>query len=318
MTLTPLKGKVVITGGSGSLGTAILERAERENWGCSFTALARNETKMAQVRSRFPSVHCVLGDIRDHEWLETVFRGHDLVVHAAALKIVPVAESSPKETIMTNIIGSLNVAQAAIKADVPRVVGISSDKACGPTYYGTTKRLMEGLFREAGLWEMTKTQFVLCRYGNVLRSANSIVPLFERQIQENKPFTVTDVDMTRFWLSMQQAIDLVLYTANEAPPGTIVVPKAPAMKVVDLAHALDPDREVVEIGIRPGERIHETLIVREEAQHTKMLLDRFLVYPPQTYRPDSGDNLSNQFEYTSEFPDHWLTAPELHELLRNS
>jgi nucleoside-diphosphate-sugar epimerase len=184
---------------------------------------------------------------------------------------------------------------------------------CGPTYYGLTKRLGEGLFREAVTW--SKTSFLSVRYGNVLKSANSIVPLFERQITQDKPFTVTDTRMTRFWLSMQQAIDLILYTLEFNEPGTIVVPKAPAMSIVDLAQTLDPEREIVEIGIRPGERLHETLVVREEAQHTVDIGDHFIIYPPTNL---TVGNVPFQYEYTSDNPAHQLTSQEMLEMLENS
>lgn len=308
-----LYGKVLITGGSGSLGTAILERAEQEKWDAEFTVLARNETKMSLVRSRFPKVNCQIGDVRDLPHLITVFKGQDTVIHAAAIKIVPTAEINPIEAVKTNVVGSLNVAIAAADSGVETVVAISTDKVCGPTYYGTTKRIMEGIFREACTWGSTR--FVLCRYGNVLKSANSIVPLFEKQIKEDKPFTITDLNMTRFWLSMKQAIDLILFTFSSAERGQIYVPKAPAMKIVDLAKTLDPDREIVEIGIRPGERVHETLIVREEALHTFELPKHFVINPPTK---KIENHLSYQYEYTSDKPDHWLTSEEMKEMLKDS
>jgi len=310
-----LTGKVLITGGSGSLGTAIVKRARDEKWDCKITVMARNESKMNLIRSQFPEVTCIIGDVRDLNWLTTVFPGHETIIHAAAIKIVPVAEASPREAVQTNVIGSLNVAQAAIEAKVKKVIGISSDKACGPTQYGLTKRLMEGIFREATTWG--DTEFVCCRYGNVLKSANSIVPLFERQIAEDKPFTITHLAMTRFWLSMKQAIDLVLFAASSALySGEIIVPKAPAMKLVNLAKALDPNREVVEIGIRAGERLQETLIVREEAMHTLEYPNSYAVYPPTKNYQHS--HLPFQFEYTSENPHHWLSVEELKELLKDS
>lgn len=310
-----LTGKVLITGGSGSLGTAILDRAEKENWDAEFTIMARNETKMNLVRSRFPKVNCQIGDVRDLSQLETIFPSHDLIIHAAAIKIVPVAEANPVEAVKTNVIGSMNVAKAAVEAGIPRVIGISTDKVCGPTYYGITKRLMEAVFREARTWN--KTEFVLCRYGNVIGSANSIVPLFQKQILEGRPFTITDLNMTRFWLSMKQAIDLILLTVDTAENGQIYVPKAPAMKVVDVARALDPNRNVREIGIRAGERLHETLVVREEALHTFNLPKIFVINPPGT-RIEHAEYLPYQYEYTSDKPDHWLTADEFNKLLEES
>jgi UDP-N-acetylglucosamine 4,6-dehydratase len=172
---------------------------------------------------------------------------------------------------------------------------------------------MEGIFRQACEWG--DTSFVLCRYGNVLRSANSIVPLFERQIKKDIPFTITDLQMTRFWLSMKQAVDLVIKT-NEYGHGKILVPKAPAMTIKDLALALDPFREIVEIGIRPGERLHETLIVREEALHTEDMGEWFCVHSPKQKR--HYESYPSQYEYTSNNPSYWLTVEGLMALMEDS
>lgn len=663
---------VLITGGTGSLGTAILKRANQENWGCSFTVFARNETKIEQTQRSFPGVNCVIGDVRDLDWLRTIVPGHDIVIHAAALKIVPVAEINVKEAITCNVDGTKNVAIACAESKVERAILISSDKAClsgscvvtledgtrkhlrklveekydgkvvtvdpitrerktakvigwhknkrlgrkmirvsyvgahkhkgylsgpivtedhlilttlgwkqagdlteddilithepkpnrkqmelligtilgdaslskprklnersqlivgqaakekdwlniklsllddfnfnqrktkdetflsasskyyacmqdlrnyfypdsikivprklieeyfspvlmatwylddgcvscsnnnttfnarlsthgfskddvdwlaeflskkgfkcysypnkrngyektyyeirfnvigtkalfdyirkaipesmshkidrseydksfwdkegpaesycakavidktiyqhphgvycldiedthafvssevvvhncGPTFYGITKRLGEGLFREANNWSYT--EFIAVRYGNVLRSANSVVPFFEKQIANDKPFTLTSFEMSRFWLSMKQAVDLIFYALETSPSGTVTVPKAPAMLVKDLAQTLDPGREMVEIGIRPGERLNETLVIREEAMHTIDIGDYFLIYPPQH---KIMSNLPSQYEYTSDKPNHWLTPEELRALLRDS
>jgi len=305
--------KILITGGTGSLGTAILARAKQENWNCDITVLARNETKIAQTRSRFPQYRAEIGDVRDLDWLRTIIPGHDIVIHAAALKIVPVAEINVKEAITCNVEGTKNVAIASAEANVSRALLISSDKACGPTYYGITKRLGEGLFREANSWR--STEFLSVRYGNVLKSSNSLLPLFYRLIEEDKPFTITDVRMTRFWLSMKQAIDLILYALKESSAGTITVPKAPAMSIVDIAKALDPDREIREIGIRAGERLHETLVVREESLHTVDIGDYFIIHSP---KEQIESNLPFQYEYTSDQPAHWLTNEELYVLLEES
>lgn len=307
------KLKVLITGGTGSLGQAIIKRALQENWNTEFTVFARNETKIAECKRNFPHVRTEIGDVRDLNWLRTIIPGHDIVIHAAALKIVPVAEINVKEAVTCNVDGTKNVAIAAAESEIERAILISSDKACGPTYYGITKRLGEGLFREANNWR--STEFLSVRYGNVLKSANSIVPLFERQIKENLPFTITDFRMTRFWLSMQQAIDLILFALENSPRGTITVPKAPAMTIVDLAKTLDSTREIKEIGIRPGERINETLLVREESMHTLDIGQHFVIYPPQE---KVISTLPFQYEYTSDTPDHWLTPDEMKELLRNS
>lgn len=305
--------KVLITGGTGSLGRSILKRAAEENWNTEFTVFARNETKITETKRDFPNVRTEIGDVRDLDWLRTIVPGHEIIIHAAALKVVPVAEINVKEAVTCNVEGTKNVAIACAESGVARAVLISSDKVCGPTYYGVTKRLGEGLFREANNWR--DTEFLSVRYGNVLKSANSIVPLFEKQIKENKPFTLTHRQMTRFWLSMRQAIDLILFALANSSKGTITVPKAPAMSVIDVARTLDPTREIIEIGIRPGERLHETLVVREEAMHTVDTGTHFIVHPPQDKIKTS---LPFQYEYTSDKPDHWLTSEELKRLLEDS
>lgn len=293
-----LIGRILITGGTGSLGTAILERAHKEGWSCEFTVLARNETRMAQVKTKYPNVRCEIGDVRDKDWLSTIAPGHDICIHAAAIKQVPTAESNVREAMLTNVIGSQNVAMACVEGGVKRVIGISTDKACQPTtQYGCTKYLMEGLFREADAWSPS-TRFILVRYGNVLRSNASVLPLFEKQIAEDIPFTITDLRMTRFWLSMPQAIDLVLDAAYWQPTGVILVPKPWSMGMVDLAKALDTHREIVEIGIRPGEKVHEMLINSSEAMHTLDVEKYFEVHSPQEKLP-AGDCLPSGFEYCS-------------------
>lgn len=315
-----LEGKILITGGSGSLGTAIIKRAVAESWDAEITVVARNETKMQALRQMFSQVKCEIGDVRDEERLTHLFRGQDVVIHAAAIKIVPVAEANPREAVLTNVMGSVNVCKAAIEANVPKVIGISSDKACGPTYYGLTKRLMEGLFREASEWT-TKTKFVVCRYGNVLRSSNSIVPLFEKQVAAGNPLTLTHGGMTRFWLSMRQAIDLILNTLTFAESGEIFVPQAPAMSLLDLATALYPEHPLQTIGIRPGERLHETLIVQEEALHTSLFADSALpmgIFCIQNPKKPAVFQFDVNYNYVSNAPAHWLTSDELHQLLEDS
>lgn len=307
-----LSGRVLITGGSGSLGTAILDRAEKENWDAEFTILARSETKMSQVLGKHPKVRGEIGDIRDLSWLNTIFPGHDTIVHAAAIKQVPTAEVNVREAVLTNVQGSQNVAMAAVEAGIKKVIGISTDKACQPTtIYGCTKYIMEGLFREADKWS-ENTRFILVRYGNVLRSNASVVPLFEKLISENKPFTITDLNMTRFWISMSTAINIILAADKWPDSGVVMVPKPPAMAMVDLAHALDNTREIIETGIRPGEKIHEQLINSSESLHTLDVGNYFVVFSP-TVKINS--NLPVGYEYTSNNPSYWIDRLELYEML---
>jgi UDP-N-acetylglucosamine 4,6-dehydratase len=307
-----LKGRIFITGGSGSLGTAILERAEREKWDAEFTILARNETKMSQTLKRFPGVRGEIGDIRDLAWLGTIFPGHDLVIHTAAIKQVPTAEVNVREAFLTNVQGSQNVAMAAVESGVGKVIGISTDKACQPTtIYGCTKYLMEGLFREANKWA-DNTRFNLVRYGNVLRSNASVVPLFERLISEDKPFTITDLRMTRFWLSMNEAIDLIITSVLWPDWGITLVPKPPALSMIDLARYMDGSRKIIEVGIRPGEKVHEQLINSSESLHTIDTGDLFVVFPPTV---EVNSNLPLGYEYVSNDPSYYLSKEKLYKML---
>ena len=245
--------------------------------------------------------------------MHTIFPGHDTIIHAAAIKQVPTAESNVREAVLTNVVGSQNVAMAAVEAKVGRVIGISTDKACQPTtIYGCTKYLMEGTFREADSWPNSNTEFILVRYGNVLRSSNSVVPLFERQVEEDVPFTITSLDKTRFWLTMNQAIELILDAYRWPTSGVTLVPKPPAMSIVDMALALDPDREIKEIGIRPGEKVHEQLINSSESLHTVDTGKYFEIWHPA--KPVES-NLALGYEYTSEFPSGWITKEELYTML---
>lgn len=308
-----ITGNILITGGTGSLGSAIIEKAEAEKWPARFTVLARNETKMAQFSHKHMNVRCEIGDVRDLSWLNTIMPGHDVCIHAAAIKQVPTAEANVREAVLTNVIGSQNVAMACIEAGVGKVIGVSTDKACAPTtIYGSTKYLMEGLFREADQWS-GRTRFITVRYGNVLRSNASVLPLFERQIAEDKPFTVTVMSMTRFWLTMPQAINIIETAYDWDTSGVVLVPRPPAMRMDDLARALDPDREIVEIGIRPGEKIDEQLINESESLHVSIYDGYkghwYVIYPP-TFKTDN-----KPFVYSSNNPDHWITPDELFVML---
>src|SRR5512138_1198683 len=192
--------KLFLTGGTGSLGTALLDRLYTRH---DVTVYSRDEVKQGYLRKRFPDVRFMLGDVRDYDRLLLAMRGHDAVIHAAAYKQVPSAEANVDEAIATNVVGSLNVARAAVHSGVAQVVGISTDKACAPiNAYGETKALMEKLFQQADGWG--DTMFNCVRYGNVLGSRGSVVPLFLEQISNGDKYTLTDPDMTRFWMTLEQ------------------------------------------------------------------------------------------------------------------
>lgn len=306
-----LSGKILITGGTGSLGTSLtadllLKGVLPQN----ITLFARNETKINQARTRFPGVRCEIGDVRDLSWLQTLFPGHDYIIHAGALKVVPTAEVSVKETVSTNVIGSLNVAMAAVESGVKRVVGISTDKSCQPSVsYGATKFLMERLLVEADSWG--KTTFNTVRYGNVMLSNASVIPLLQSLVRQNKPLTITQFSMTRFWLEMQESLDLIYDALLWEESGIILVPKAKASTMKVIADAVVPYKgyPIVEIGRRAGEKIHEKMIHAGETHHTRDIGKYFVIYHPHT---KLDDPLPENFEYTSDTCEQF-TVDELRE-----
>lgn len=254
MTLT---GTILITGGSGTLGHAIARAARAEGWDCRITIYSRSELRQAEMRARYPECRFVLGDVRDYDRLAAAMAGHDLVIHAAAMKRIPECEAQPGECYATNVGGSQNVVRAAQAAGVARVVGISTDKACAAiTTYGASKRVMEGLFRTTS----GRTVFTLCRYGNVLASNGSVIPLWRQQAARGEKLTITDRRMTRFWMTERQAVRTIEQAATCATPGALVVPKMGAVRVVDMAEWIVPGAELTATGLRGTEKLHEDLV----------------------------------------------------------
>lgn len=301
-----IDGKILITGGTGSLGNALLiDFINRGVDPRNLTVLARNETKLNQTRAKFPLVQCKTGDVRDLTWLQAIFPGHDYVIHAGALKVVPTAEVDVRETVSTNVIGSMNVALAATESGVKRVIGVSTDKACeAQTQYGSSKLLMEGLFREADGWN--KTSFNLVRYGNVLGSNQSVVPYFQSLVAQGKPITLTSGKMTRFWLSMLDALNLIWDALNWNESGVTLVPKAKASNMYILAHAVVPETgyPIIETGKRPGEKMHEKMLHSGEVYHSRDAGKYYVIYHPSKL---VDDHLSDGFEYCSNTCEQYTT-----------
>lgn len=301
-----IKGKVLLTGGTGSLGVAILTRAVKRNWPAEFTVFSRDEVKHSELRGKFPDFRFMLGDVTDPDSLRDAMRGQDMVIHAAAYKQVPTAEVNAFAAVKVNVLGSLNIARLAVDLGVKRVIGISTDKACAPVnLYGETKAVMEKLFQQAGM--LGETQFNLCRYGNVLGSRGSVIPLFERQKAAGGPITFTDPDMTRFWLSLRDAVTLVELAARDPLPGSITVPKAHASTMRVLAEAIAPGVPTKTLGIRPGEKMHEQLIHRGESMHTYGEGEYFAIRPAFT---QERGNLPFGYEYSSDMA-RQLTPAEI-------
>lgn len=281
--------KVLITGGSGYLGRGIMKFWPQNE----YTVYSRDETKQDVAKQKYHA-KWILGDVRDKERLQYAMRDIELVVHAAAIKYIPEAEDNVAECINVNIDGSRNVVAASIAQGVKRVVGISTDKACSPlNVYGFTKALMERMFIEANEYSLG-TEFTLTRYGNVVGSTGSVVTVFERQLRSEGKVKVTDPDMTRFWQSVEFSVQLVRQAAA-GPKGAIVIPKAQAMRIGDLAELVADGREVVVVGPRPGEKKHETLLGAHEAGKANDCGWYYDLYPQEkafasNVKPFSSDN----------------------------
>jgi UDP-N-acetylglucosamine 4,6-dehydratase len=320
-----LEGNVLVTGGAGFLGRAILRRATREKWPARFTVYSRDETKQWELKHRYPDVQCILGDVCDRERLDALMTGIDYVIHAAAVKYIPEAEHNAEEAVRVNYEGSRAVARAAARQGVKKVVGISTDKACAPlNTYGASKMLMERLFGEANRW--ADTRFTTVRYGNVVGSTGSVIPLFARQVRETGEITITDPRMTRFWLSVDEAIDLVLVAFAEAEvrPGSTFVGANPAMSIVDLADAVWRSSgrtsavAVKVIGIRPGEKLHESLFNEQEAPRAS-----WREGPPPGYTLAAAtlpavNEPGIPAGYSSNDPLRWLGAEEMCRLIEDA
>lgn len=322
---SPFSGNLLITGGGGFLGRGILRHIERERIASHVTVYSRDEAKHYALRARFPNVRTVLGDVVDEERLAAVMAGHDTVIHAAALKHIPEAERDVSEAIRVNVDGSRAVAQAALRTGVRQVVGISTDKVCSPVNtYGATKMLMERAFQEAQRLS-PYTRFTCVRYGNVISSTGSVVPLFLDQLARHGEVSITSPEMTRFWIAIEDAVRLIERALSDAPTrrGHTYVARCPAMKIMDVAAAvwaLSPqyDHHPVHtriIGVRPGEKLHETLIDTAEAPYA-IQDGAYVMLPPALSM--AGEAASIVMPYQSSHPDYWLTPPEMLRLIEDA
>lgn len=277
-------GKILITGGTGYLGRAILKTAREEEWDASFTILSRDEMKHKAVKERYPDATCVLGDVRDLQSLERAFVGQDLIIHGAAQKHIPTGEQNPGETVAINVVGSQNVCQAATRLGIPQVIGISTDKACNPlNVYGMTKALMERIFTDYN--KSNKTIYSLVRYGNVVGSTGSVIPLFLRQHNEGMQLTLTDPAMTRFWFSYREAIETIK-VGLEAPRFANIIPKCRSMSLISLAKTITNNESVNIVGARPGEKKHEELLTTLEAHNAEDLGAYYRLWMGELGEPD--------------------------------
>lgn len=318
------KQVVLVTGGTGSFGKKMIKILLDEYHPAKIIVYSRDELKQHEMRVAgytHPSLRYFIGDVRDQQRLRRAFNGVSLVVHAAALKQVPACEYNPMEAIKTNILGSSNVVDAALDAGVEKVIALSTDKAVNPVnLYGATKLAAEKLFVQSNAYAGgTATRFSCVRYGNVVGSRGSVVPIFIKQ-RQNGALTITDDRMTRFWISLEQGVRFTLRCSEQMFGGEVFVPKIPSTTILDLAHAVAPEAKVNIIGIRPGEKLHEVLISDDENRNTVELDDMFVVQPAEALWfgrewEKRGKPLAADFRYASNTNDQWLNVDQIRELV---
>jgi UDP-N-acetylglucosamine 4,6-dehydratase len=318
-----LRGKVVlVTGATGSFGGALLQRLLGEHDPAAIRVYSRDELKQYDLSRRFDGdrrLRMLLGDVRDLGRLLQATRGVDVIVHAAALKQVPACEYNPFEAVQTNVLGAQNVITAAIENAVPLTLALSTDKAVNPVnLYGATKLCAEKIFTQGNAYAADSVaRFANVRYGNVLGSRGSVVPLFKAQSRQGQ-VTITDERMTRFWLTLEQAVDVVLDGLANMGGGETFVPRIPSMRIVDMAEALAPGVPQRVIGLRPGEKLHEVLITEDESHHSFQTDSGYVILPEYAswdLRPvENGRRLPEGFRFSSETNDRWLGVEELREM----
>jgi UDP-N-acetylglucosamine 4,6-dehydratase/5-epimerase len=319
---------ILVTGGTGSFGRKFVEVVLRDHRPRKIIVFSRDELKQHEMRQLFPdgpgaTMRYFLGDVRDPERLRRAFGGVDLVVHAAALKQVPACEYNPFEAVQTNIQGAKNIVDAAIDLGVSRVVALSTDKAVSPVnLYGATKLVAEKIFIQGNTYSAAReTRFSCVRYGNVIGSRGSVIPLFQQQAGSGS-ITVTDERMTRFWITLEQGVRFVMSAAERMHGGEVFVPKLPSMRLIDLAAAIAPGCAVRTVGIRPGEKLHEVLMSEDEARQTLEFDDMYVIQPAfpwwNSERWSGGRTLPAEFRYASDTNKRWLTKPELLRMIEES
>lgn len=310
---------ILLTGGTGSFGQAFTEIMLKKYNPKVIRIFSRDELKQWEMEKKFNSdkrLRFFIGDVRDKNRLERSMDGVDVVIHAAALKQVPLCEYNPFEAVKTNILGAQNIVEAAIDHNVEKVLALSSDKAVNPVnLYGATKMCMEKLFVAANAYvgPTRRTRMSCVRYGNVIGSRGSVIPLFKKQRETGK-ISITDKRMTRFWITLKQGVELVIKTLDIMNGGEVFVPKIPSMKILDLAEAIAPECKVEIIGIRPGEKIHECLLTEDESRHS-LEFDGFFVIEPEhpfwAVKYLKSRKLPDGFRYTSDNNDKWVTITQL-------
>lgn len=324
-----LDGKtVLVTGGTGSFGQRFVKRVLEGHQVQKLIVLSRDELKQFEMRrffseEKYPPIRYFIGDVRDKERLYRAFEGVDVVIHAAALKQVPACEYNPLEAIKTNIMGAANVIDAAIDCGVNRVIALSTDKAANPiNLYGATKLCSDKLFTAANSYAGTRsTRFSVVRYGNVMGSRGSVIPYF-LAMREKGVLPITDPRMTRFWITLDEAVDFVLKSLARMKGGEVFVPKIPSMNIIDLARAICPECDTKTIGIRPGEKLHEVMVPEDDAHRTVEYANFFTILPSYQSWADvkpvageKGSHCPEGFRYSSDNNSWWLSVEQLRTMI---
>ncbi|MEY4431941.1 MAG: hypothetical protein RLZZ44_71, partial [Bacteroidota bacterium] len=314
---------ILITGGTGSFGRTFIKSCLNDTSYSKIVVFSRDELKQYELKQLLGDderLRWFIGDIRDQDRLRRAFQGIDHVVHAAALKQVDTAEYNPFEFVKTNVFGSQNVIEAAIDAKVKKVLALSTDKASSPiNLYGATKLTADKLFISGNHYGRPQgTIFSVVRYGNVINSRGSVVPLLLKQKEEKRPFTITDERMTRFWLSLDYATKFVEKCLDRMMGGELFVPRIPSMKIVDLINSIDANWPVKKIGIRPGEKLHEEMISLDEGRRAYEEKDLYVVLPSTSDKeilPTAGILVPDGFRFSSDTNSEWLSPKEITELI---
>ena len=314
---------ILITGGTGSLGKALVTYLLNQTNVRRIAIFSRDELKQSQMRTEFKDderLRWFLGDIRDIERLKRALHGVDFVIHAAALKQVDTGEYNPMEFIKTNVLGSQNLIDAAIESGVKRVVALSTDKASSPiNLYGATKLTADKLFVAANNYGYSYgTTFSVVRYGNVIGSRGSVIPFFREIAAQGKPLPITDLRMTRFLISIEQAVIFVINSLEMMTGGELYVPRIPSMKITDLARAIAPNAQLIEVGMRPGEKLHEEMISEDDSRRTICQPDRFVVMPVIAdwgYGEPLGTRMPEGLAYRSDTNDMWMNLEDIENFI---
>lgn len=318
---------VLVTGGTGSFGHHFVEYVLKHYKPKKVIIYSRDEYKQFLMENKYKNFRKVLrffiGDVRDEERLKLAMKDVDFVIHAAALKQVPACEYNPNEAIKTNVNGAMNVINSCLAANVKKVVALSTDKAVNPiNLYGGTKLVSDKLFTAANAYSGEDgTKFSVVRYGNVAGSRGSVIPFFQNIIENGgRELPITDYRMTRFWISLEQGVELVIKALEESRGGETFISKIPSFKITDLAEAMLPGCEKPEVGVREGEKLHEVMVTREDSLHTYEYEKHFIVYPHYNWWGEKdiipgGKRVTPEFEYSSGSNTEWLTVEELKEKL---